>query len=103
MLTYVQHSLRRAEWNRPHIENVITFTLNSACDSEAFEKIDAMSTADQDRFRGSKFFLLCLVCGTVETALAMEAADGQERLEEEVMLPDCMVLLKNWLISCDVG
>lgn len=88
----MQESLRQADWHRPHIENVIKFTLNSACDSETLEKIDTMSIADQDRFRGAKFFLLCLVHGTIDTVLHMEAADDQECLRERVLIPKFVIL-----------
>lgn len=67
------------------------FTLNGACDSEAYDKIDAMSPGDQDRFRGSKFLLLCLVHGVIETAEAVEAIDGEEWLEKKVLFPLCVM------------
>lgn len=85
----MQDSLRKADWGRADLENVIKFTLNGACDSETFEKIERMSSTDQDRFRGSKFFLLCLVHGMVETAQAMEAAGSDELLQKKVISPIC--------------
>lgn len=90
-----------ADWGRPHVENVISFTLNGAADAETFKKIDDMSIADQDRFRGAKFFLLCLVHGTIDTALAMEAADGHECLEKKVSSPIAVFKAVANAVSCD--
>ncbi|CZT21871.1 uncharacterized protein RCC_07737 [Ramularia collo-cygni] len=82
-LMHIVDMLRQANWRRPHIENVISFRLNGACDSETFESIDAMSEDLQDHFRGSKFFLLCLVHGSYETALALESVDYCDTLGEK--------------------
>lgn len=81
-LMHIMKSLRTASFNDRSLEKVVRFTLNDARDDEHFDKIEHMSTADQDRYRGAKFLILSLVHGESTTVEALESDDCERRLEE---------------------
>ncbi|KAM3417598.1 hypothetical protein BST61_g5834 [Cercospora zeina] len=81
-LMHIMKSVRTVSFNDRSLEKVIRFTLNGARDDEHFDKIEQMSTADQDRYRGAKFLILSLVHGEAATVEALENDDCELRLEE---------------------
>ena len=80
-LLHVMESVRKASFSQEPVEKVVSFTVNGARDDEKFDKIETMSSTDQERYRGAKFLLLSLVHGEANTIAALEAEDCEEQLE----------------------
>ncbi|KAK4621396.1 hypothetical protein CLAFUW4_07291 [Fulvia fulva] len=76
---HIMDELREAQFGRD-VGNVVRFTLNGAHDAEHFDKIDAMSTEDQDRYRSAKFLIFFLVYGLDTTMDNAEASTADRSL-----------------------
>lgn len=81
-LMHIIESIRAAKFRDLWAENIVTWTLNGAGDAETFQHIDSMSISDQDRYRGAKFLLLCMVHGEWKTVKALHAEDSLKALSE---------------------
>ena len=75
---HIMDELREAQFGRD-VGNVVRFTLNGAHDAEHFDKIDAMSTEDQDRYRSAKFLIFFLVYG-LDTTMDNAEANTADKL-----------------------
>ncbi|KJX96265.1 hypothetical protein TI39_contig685g00005 [Zymoseptoria brevis] len=80
MMMHIMATIRKVKFDRCY-KCVVNFTVNGAPDSESFEKIEAMSLPEQDRYQGAKFLLMSLMHGERRTVDAMlDEVDGPYEL-----------------------
>jgi hypothetical protein len=75
MMMHIMAKIRKVKFDRCH-QCVVHFTVNGAPDCESFEKIEAMTLREQDRYQGAKFLLMSLVYGERRTVDAMSDENG---------------------------